>query len=139
MLKIIADGSDSHRVEDASGRPIGWIDSFGVGFRGFESEAQAIAAVPNAWQALEGMLRREYAGWRRTAPVTERLRIVRAGEIEWIGDGHALFARLHRPSDDGALSSFALEFALPSFVSQGTSIAAAHAVATALGTLEHAA
>lgn len=139
MLKIIADGSDSHRVEDESGRPLGWIDSFGVGFRGFESEAQAIAAVPNAWQALEAMLRREYAGWRRTAPVAERLRLVRAGQIEWIGDGHALFARLHRPTEDGALSSFALEFALPSFVSEGTSIAAAHAVATALGALETAA
>ena len=139
MLKIIADGSDSHRIEDESGRALGWIDSFGVGFRGFDSEAEAIAATPDAWQALEVMLRREYAGWRRTSPVAERLRLVRAGDVEWIGDGHALFARLHRPKDDGSLTSFALEFALPSFVTEGTSIAAAHAVATALGSLEKAA
>ena len=132
MLKILADGADSHRLEDETGRAIGWIDSFGVGFRGFDSEGQAMSAVPGAWHALEGMLRREYAGWRRQAPVVDRLRLVRSGDVEWISDGHALFARLHRPSDDGALTSFALEFALPSFVSDGASIAAAHAVATAL-------
>jgi hypothetical protein len=132
MLKVLADGAESHRLEDNTGRAIGWMDGLGIGFRGFASEAGAIAAVPDAWQALEVMLRREYAGWRRQAPVVERLRVVRTGDTEWVTDGHAYFARLHRPTSDGALTAFALEFALPSFVSQGTRIAAAHAVATAI-------
>ncbi len=132
MLKVIADGVGSHRLEDESGKAVGWIDLAGIGFRGFVTERDAVEGVSEGWHALETMLRREYAGWRRQAPVIERLHIISVGATQWVTDGHARLARLHVPSQDGALTSYALEFPLPSFVSEGTRISAAHAVAQAL-------
>lgn len=132
MFKVIADGAGSHRLEDASGQAIGWIDLAGIGMRGFPTEHHAVEAVNEGWHALEVMLRREYAGWRRQAPVVERLHVISVGNTRWITDGHARLAKLHTPSEDGALTSFALEYPLPSFVSEGMRISAAHAVAQAL-------
>jgi hypothetical protein len=133
MVRVLADGEQRHRLEDADGNHIGWIRRRAVGFRGFQSERDATAAAVDAWRALESVLRREYTGWPRFEPVLEALRLVHDGAHEWISDGRTPLARLLRPTADAPSDApFAIEFVLPSYASEGVAIAAAQVVARAL-------
>jgi hypothetical protein len=132
MVRFLADGELRHRLEDADGNHIGWIRRRAVGFRGFQSERDAIDAAVDAWRALESVLRREYTGWPRFEPVLEALHLVHDGAHEWISDGRTPLARLARPTDSGPDTSFAIEFVLPSYASEGVAIAAAQVMARAL-------
>jgi hypothetical protein len=133
MIRVLADGEQRHRLEDAEGRLIGWIRRRAVGFRGFASERDAITAAVDGWRALESVLRREYAGWPRFEPAFDELRLVHDGAHEWISDGRTPLARLIRPpADGGSDGSFAIEFVLPSYASEGVAIAAAQVLARAL-------
>ena len=134
MVRALADGEDRHRLEDASGRDIGWIVRRAVGFRGFATEAAAMRAAAESWRALEASLNREYGGRPKRDVRADRLRIVREGSTEWISDGELSIARLQRPPDDHHPRSptFAIELELPSYATEGVTIAAAQVVARAI-------
>jgi hypothetical protein len=133
MVRFLADGEQRHRLEDADGNHIGWVRRRAVGFRGFRSENDAIAAAVDAWRALESVLRREYTGWPRFEPVLEALHLVHDGAHEWISDGRTPLARLLRPTADAPLAApFGIEFVLPSYATEGVAIAAAQVMARAL-------
>jgi hypothetical protein len=133
MLRVFADGEEAHRLEGPDGTVVGWVRGRGIGFRGFGDERQAVAAAVAAWRALDAVLRRQFAGWPRHEPALDRLRVVHDGVHEWISDGHAALARLHRV-DDAPRSggSLAIELELPSFASEGIAIAAAQLVGEAI-------
>lgn len=133
MIRVLADGEQRHRLEDADGRLLGWIRRRAVGLRGFASERDAMTAAVDGWRALETALRREYAGWPRFEPALTRLRLVHDGAHKWISDGRTPLARIVRPpADRGSDASYAIEFVLPSYASEGVAIAAAQVVARAL-------
>ena len=133
MIRVLTDGEQRHRLEDAEGRLIGWIRRRTVGFRGFTSEHDAMSAAVVGWRALESVLRREYSGWPRFDPVLDELRLVHDGAHEWISDGRIPLVRLVRPpADAGPGAPLAIEFVLPSYATEGVAIAAAQAVARAL-------
>ncbi len=134
MIRVLADGEQRHRLEDAEGRLIGWIRRRAVGFSGFASERHAVTAAAHGWRALESVLRREYAGWPRFEPALDELHLVHDGAHEWISDGRTPLARLIRPPADGGSdeTTFAIEFVLPSFATEGVAIAAAQVVAKAV-------
>jgi hypothetical protein len=133
MVRILADGEQRHRLEDADGNHIGWIRRRAVSFHGFASESSAVAAAVAAWHALESVLRRAYTGWPRFRPALDELRLVHDGAHEWISDGRTPLARLVRPpADTTSDASFAIEFVLPSYATEGVVIAAAQVMARAL-------
>jgi hypothetical protein len=132
MLRVLADGDDTHRLEDADGTPVGWIRGRVIGLRGLADEDQAMAVAIAAWRALDAALRRQFSGWPRYEPRLDRLRIVHDGVHAWISDGTASLARLTRPGDAHPhASSFAIEFELPSFASEGIVITAAQLMGNA--------
>jgi hypothetical protein len=97
-----------------------------------------MAAAVAARRALDAALRREYAGWPRHELTLERLRLAHDGAYEWITDGRNPVARLHRPAADTGRGSprgesYAIELVLPSFASEGVTIAAAQCIARAVG------
>ena len=124
MIRIMADGESRHRLETDAGRHVGWIRRRAIGLRGLAPEGAAVHAATTAWHSLEAVLQREYPGWPRFEPAFDRLRLVHDGAYEWISDGRTPIARLHRPRE-GADASFAIEFVLPSFSTEGVAIAAA--------------
>ena len=133
MVRALADGENRHRLEDADGRDIGWIVQRAIGFRGFGSEEGAMRATVDSWRALEAALQREYAGRPRREIVPEQLRLVHDGTGEWISDGRIPLARLLRlPDDSSGGGAFGIELQLPTYASEGVTIAAAQVVARAL-------
>jgi len=133
MLRFFADGEQRHRLEDAEGRHIGWIRRHTIGFLGFASEDDAIAAAVDAWRSLESVLRRQYTGWPRFELALDDLRLVHDGAHEWISDGRVPLARLIRPKMESELEeTFAIEFVLPSYATEGVAIAAAEVMARAI-------
>jgi hypothetical protein len=126
MFRVLADSDGTHRLEDADGTPVGWIRGRRIGLHGLEDEPQALAVAVAAWRALDAALRRQFAGWPRYAPEFDRLRIMHDGVHEWISDGATALARLIRlPGVDARADSFAVEFELPSFASEGIAVTAA--------------
>jgi hypothetical protein len=133
MLRILADGDGRLRLEDAAGAPVGWIHGRAIGFRGLETEQDAVRAAVAAWQALKSVVRRHYAGWPAYEPALDQLRLVHDGAYEWISDGQSPLARLHRPPADRAPDGgLAIEFLLPSYASEGVAIAAAQVMSQRL-------
>lgn len=133
MLKVLADGEDRHRLENAAGRTVGSIRGRAVRLRGLPSEGVAMAATIVAWEALDAALASQIAGWKRHRPHTDDLRLVHDGAHLWITDGRKPLARLIRPTPTpGAERTFAIEFVLPSYANEGLAISAAHAMITAL-------
>lgn len=133
MVRALADGEDRHRLEDADGRDIGWIVRRAIGFRGFATQQDAVDAAFASWQALEGALNREYAGRPKREVSPDALRVVHDGASEWVSDGLLPLARLQRPNGDTPDSSFAIELQLPSYATEGVTIAAAQVLARAIG------
>jgi hypothetical protein len=133
MLKILSDGDNKHRLEDADGVPFGWISGRTIGFRGFATEDTARDAAVAAWRALDASLRQQYPGWPRYEPALEQLRRVHDGAYEWFYDGTTTIARLLRPQRRAYDRSYGIELLLPSYASEGVAITAAHSVAQAIG------
>lgn len=133
MVRALADGDDRHRLEDEDGRDFGWIVRRSIGFRGFGTEMRATRAALDSWVALEASLNREYAGRPKREVRAERLHIVRDESGEWIVDGEIRVARLQRvPDDPSRVPEYAIELQLPSYASEGVTIAAAQVVARAI-------
>ncbi len=133
MVRALADGEDRHRLEDADGRDIGWIVRRAIGFRGFATQEDAMNAAFASWQALEAALNREYAGRPKREVSADSLRVVHDGASEWVSDGQLPLARLQRPHGDTPDSAFAIELQLPSYATEGVTIAAAQVLARAIG------
>lgn len=130
MLKIFIDGSDDRlRLEQPVGIRVGWIYGHIIGFDGLPSEEVAMQAVPPAWLALERALQRAYPG-RTLRPVNKsKIDLVHDGDAEWVAAGFRPLARLIRPNTELSFEdSYALEFLVPSYVTQHVMIAGAQAV-----------
>jgi hypothetical protein len=132
MLRIVSDGENRHRLEDATGTAIGWIRGRRIGFRGFATELMARGAVVATTQALQRALRQHYPGWVGYEPVVDKLRTVHDGTHEWFYDGTAQVARLLRPRHRAYDTSLGIEFTLPSYASEGVAMAVAQSLANAV-------
>lgn len=130
MIKVLAAGENRHRLEDADGKHVGWIQGRALGFRGMRSEAEALAAVATAWRSFDAALRRHYFGRPAHETSLDVLRLVHDGAYEWVTDGRAPLARLYRPGDVGG--DYAIELVLPSYASEGVAISVAQVVGSAL-------
>ncbi len=134
MVSILSDGNDGHRLEDADGRLLGSIRNRTIRLGGLASEPEAIDAAVAAWNALDLALSRQFPGWPRHEPARDAIGLVHDGAYEWISDGRRPMARLFRPrADRAAEPSFAIEFVLPSYASEGVAITAAPQMLRALG------
>jgi hypothetical protein len=131
MIRVLSDGHDGHRIENADGIAIGTIRNGTIRLGGFASERAALDAVVPLWTALDGSLARQYPGWRRHEP-TQRLRLAHDGAHEWVSDGSRPLARIGRPAARAAGRELSLEFVLPSFATDGALITAATALVRAL-------
>ena len=133
MVNVLADGENSHRLENADGQLVGSIRNRAIRLRGLVSEEEALAASCVLWSVLDALLARQFPGWLRHTPDAGQLRLTHDGAYEWITDGRKPLARLVRPSADGtAEQAFGLELVLPSYASEGVAISAAPALASAL-------
>ena len=137
MLRVLADGEDRHRIEDAAGREVGWIRGRVIGLCGFADVSHAMAAAAPAWRALDAVLRRTFAGWPRYAPAFDALRPMHDGIDEWLTDGHTRIALVMRtPQDPWHDASHAhgltLAFALPSYAHEGLAVSAAQLMGEAV-------
>ena len=131
MFRVLGDDEGRHRIESDDGAAIGFVRGRYINISGLAGESAAIRAAVPAARALDTVLRREYSGWPRYEPRLDALRVVHDGAYEWISDGAAPIARLLRPRSD-AEERYGLEFALPSFASEGFAVTAALALAHAL-------
>jgi hypothetical protein len=137
MFKVFIDGNDDRlRLEDATGRRIGWIRGHAIGFAGLLNQGIAIRGVLKAWPALEESLQRAYPRRTRRPINASNVRVVHDGAYEWVADGSFPLARLV-PSGvgDDSDESLALEFIIPSYATQHVTIATAQAVWAALSGL----
>lgn len=132
MLTVLSDGDGKYRLEDDAGTTVGWISGRAVGFGGFATERIARDAAIDGWRGLDATLRQQFAGWRHYEPVVERLHTVHDGAYEWFYDGRTAIARLLRPQRRAHDSTFAIQFVLPTYATDGTMISAALNVAAAI-------
>ena len=139
MLRVLSDGDDRYRLENDDDVQIGWINGRAIGFRGFATEADAMAGAVVAWRALDLALRRQYPGWPSYTPALDALRLIHDGAYEWFVDGTSPIARLVRPQRRAYDLTFGIELVLPSYASEGVAITAAHAVGAALASAAEAA
>lgn len=148
MLRVLADGEDRHRIEDAAGREVGWVRGRVIGLCGFADEPRAIAAAAPAWRALDAVLRRTFAGWPRYAPAFDALHLIHDGIDEWLSDGHTRIALVMRAPQDswhgashahGHAHGLTLAFALPSYAHEGLAVSAAQLMGEAVHALVGAA
>jgi hypothetical protein len=129
-LKLVSEGDRKFRLEDQTGEMVAWARGHVVGVNGFFSVAESMAAVPMLVQTLDEVLERQCPSWRRPEVDYDMMRLVHDGAYEWIAVGAVPLARLHRPRGDAPSNdSFAIELVLPSRVTEGTAITAAHAIA----------
>ena len=130
MVTILQDGANCHRLENADGRQLGSIRNGIIRLRGLTSRKDAIIAAMIVWEALDATLAREFAARPRHRPVLGRLRVLNDGAYDWIADGVKPLARLLRmPMDRSADDTLAIEFVLPSSVSEAAAISAAELMA----------
>lgn len=133
MLSVHGDGERRHRLENAAGAEVGWIDGRAIGFRGFVDVEGAMRAAVAGAGALHAALRRAYPGWPAYTPAFESLRVMHDGVDEWITNGEVAIARVVRPPADRATGPLGVEFVLPSYASEGVAIVVAQAVGRAVG------
>lgn len=132
MLRIVSDGENRHRLEDASGTAIGWIRGRTIGFRGFAREDLARDAAIAASQAMQRALRSQYPGWLWYEAAVDKLRLVHDGAYEWFYDGTAAIARLLRPHSRAYDDTLGIELVLPSYASEGVAMTVAQSLARAV-------
>ena len=132
MITVLAGRDGQHRLEDATGRRVGWVRGRAIGFRGMRSVDEVMATAVVAWPRLEAALGRHYFGRPPQEPVRGPLRLAHDGAYEWVTDGQRPLARLHRPLSDVGDGEFAIEFVLPSYATEGVAVAVAQAVGLAI-------
>jgi hypothetical protein len=132
MIKVLSAGDQKHRLEDAAGTQVGWINGRSIGFRGFRTEEDSRAAAAVAWQALDSALQRQYSGSGNRRPALDRLVLIHDGAYEWFSDGVAPVARLLRPHRRAYDGTYGIELVLPTYANEGVAITAACAVASAV-------
>ena len=140
MFSVLSDGPRRYRLENGAGASAGWIRGRAIGFRGLRNEAEAIVAASAGWRTLQDLLRREYAAWPRQEVNWERLRFVNDGAHEWVSDGRIPLARVthasrgiaHERGDAAAATGpnreYAVEFVVPSWLSEECVVPLAHAL-----------
>jgi hypothetical protein len=138
--RLVSVGDAKYRLENASGLTVGWIRGHAVGVAGFDSVAEAIASAPMLRRVVDGVLRRAYPARHHVVRCRGEPTLVHDGAYEWIANGSSPVARLHRPGTthvphQPSAGSYALEFVLPSFASEGATIAVARAIARARSSL----
>ncbi len=133
MITILSDGEHGHRLEDADGRHVGSIRHRTIRLVGLGSQEDAVAAAVDVWHVLDASLARHFPGWPRHELALGHVRLVHDGAYEWISDGKRPFARLLRtPADRSPRQTFAIEFVLPSYSSEGVLISSAQLMAKAM-------
>jgi hypothetical protein len=132
MFNIIGDGEGRYRIMLGDEVTVGWLTSQAVGFRGMKTEAVAREAAIAAWQAMDGVLTNQYAGWPRREPRFDQMRISHDGAYEWFHDGSIPLARLLRPHRRAFNATFGIELVLPTYATEGVGVAVAQAVAMAI-------
>jgi len=137
MLSVFETGEASFRLSDRHDEDVGWIRGAALGFDGFGSEADAIAAAVAGSQALAGYLDRLSGATQPSGRTTGRVRLVHDGAYEWVSRGSTPLARLYRPERDlpqrSRRRTFAVEFVLPSYVKSGSAISASQVLYHAIG------
>jgi hypothetical protein len=140
MFSVLADGPGRYRLGDGTGADAGWIRGRSIGFRGLHSESEAIVAASAGWRTVQSLLHREFAAWPRQEVDWERLRFVHDGAHEWVSDGRIPLARVCRTDpgaahdrDDasvapGSTPPLAVEFVVPSWMSDDSVVPLAHAL-----------
>jgi hypothetical protein len=138
--RLISVGDGKHRLESPSGETLAWVRGHAVGIAGFDSVGDALASAPMLHRVVDGVLRREYSAWTSPVAPLGELTLVHDGAYEWIATGSTPVARLHRPGtlhvpNEAAARSHALEFVLPSYVSEAAILAVARAMTAAHSSL----
>ena len=139
--RLVSLGDRKYRLESASGKTAAWIRGHAVGVAGFDSVAHALRSAPMLRRVVDGILRRAHPRWRTRLGTRGELTLVHDGAYEWVAAGTRPVARLHRPGTidvphQASAGSYALEFVLPSFVSEAATVAIARAIATAGSNLD---
>lgn len=128
--RLVSLGDGQHRLETNWGRTIAWVRGHAVGVDGFQSLADALAAALRLRLIVDDVLAREYPARHGAPRRPSALRLVHDGAYEWVAAGNVPVARVHPPRTIGLPNvSVALEFVLPSFVSETTALAVARAIA----------
>ncbi|HEX6630047.1 MAG TPA: hypothetical protein VF048_03110 [Gemmatimonadaceae bacterium] len=135
MLSIFDTGDSSFRLANQRDEDVGWIRASAIGFDGFATEPEALAAAVAGSEALAGYIER-LTGSAREARSDGRVRLVHDGAYEWVTRGLEPLARLYRPERDHPehrrRRTFGVEFVLPSYVKPGAAISAAQVVFKAI-------
>ena len=136
MLSIFDTGDSSFRLANQRDEDVGWIRASAIGFDGFATEPEALAAAVAGSEALAGYIERLTGSTRESRP-DGRVRLVHDGAYEWVTRGVEPLARLYRPERDHPehrrRRTFGVEFVLPSYVKPGAAISAAQVVYKAIG------
>jgi hypothetical protein len=66
VVRILADGSNCHRLEDAEGKQVGSVRNGTIRLRGLASKEDATAATMIVWETLDCVLARQLVRWRST-------------------------------------------------------------------------
>ena len=142
MFSVLADGPRRYRLSDGSGAELGWIRGRAIGFRGFRSKSDVIAAASAGWRSLQFLLRRQFAEWPRQVVEWEQLRFVHDGAHEWVSDGRIPLARVQRMSQPvgvgeagGSAPELAVEFVVPAWMDEGAMVPIAHVLRNVLAPL----
>lgn len=115
----------------AQSAPVGWVEGRGVGFRGFASPEDALAAAATAHEALVGWLDRDYRS-RSTLQVATRITTRRDGPLTWLIAGKAPIGRLVSPLADMPGDSHGFELLLPAYIGPVTGLSVAQVIYHAL-------
>ena len=87
MLSIFDTGDSSFRLANQRDEDVGWIRASAIGFDGFATEPEALAAAVAGSEALAGYIERLTGSAPRFAPTSGRVRLVHDGAYEWVSDG----------------------------------------------------
>lgn len=134
MLSVFETGEATFRLSNARDEEVGWIRDGALGFGRLESEQQAIRAAVAGSDALAAYLERVAGASEHAERKDGPVKVVNDGTYEWVVRGSTQLARLYRPEGDARTrGTFSVEFVLPSYVKDGTAIAAAQVVHHAIG------
>jgi hypothetical protein len=136
MLRFLGDGDGKYRLVNVGDQEVGWIRGRVIGFRGFDTEEDAVASAVAGAEALGAYLEQQ-TGRRHLPEPSGPLRLVHDGAHEWVSDGRIPVARLNRPptsavGTSAGDASFAIEFVLPMAATEATAIHAAGRVHAAI-------
>lgn len=129
-VRVVSCGDSKYRLERPFREVVGWIHGRALGLTGFKSESEALATAPSLRRTLNELLRGQLGCSVRREMASHRLRLVHDGAYEWIASENGPIARLHRPGTTASPGdTFALEFVLPSYVSEHVATAVAQLMA----------